>query len=135
LQERRAASVVGCDSAEPFIDYANKMSEHERASFLVAGVASLPRRAEGYDSVSSLLALNFFPDAEAAVDAMRSLTTRDGVVSACVWDYGGGMEFLRHFWEAAIALDPAARGLDEGERFPLCRPESAHGPLPRSRPP
>jgi hypothetical protein len=32
------------------------------------------------------------------------------------------MEFLRHFWDAATALDPAARELDEGVRFPLCHP-------------
>jgi hypothetical protein len=30
---------------------------------------------------------------------------------------------MRHFWDAAAALDPAARALDEGARFPLCRPE------------
>jgi hypothetical protein len=33
------------------------------------------------------------------------------------------MEFLRLFWDAAVALDPGARALDEGVRFPLCRPE------------
>jgi hypothetical protein len=33
------------------------------------------------------------------------------------------MELMRHFWDAAGALDPAARDLDEGRRFPLCRPE------------
>ncbi|MFE9444488.1 hypothetical protein ACFYO2_37160 [Streptomyces sp. NPDC006602] len=46
-----------------------------------------------------------------------------GLVAAYVWDYAGGMEFLRHFWDAAIAVDPSARALDEGVRFPLCRPE------------
>jgi len=30
------------------------------------------------------------------------------------------MQFLRRFWDAAIALDPAARERDEGVRFPLC---------------
>jgi hypothetical protein len=32
---------------------------------------------------------------------------------------------MRRFWEAAAEVDPAARELDEGLRFPLCRP----GPL------
>jgi hypothetical protein len=31
---------------------------------------------------------------------------------------------MRHFWDAAVALDPAAAELDEGRRFPLCRPEA-----------
>jgi hypothetical protein len=35
------------------------------------------------------------------------------------------MELMRHFWDAAVALDPAAVELDEGRRFPLCQP----GPL------
>jgi len=30
---------------------------------------------------------------------------------------------LRHFWDAAVALDPAAAPWDEGTRFPICRPE------------
>jgi hypothetical protein len=31
---------------------------------------------------------------------------------------------MRHFWDAAVALDPAAAELDEGPRFPLCRPDA-----------
>jgi SAM-dependent methyltransferase len=42
---------------------------------------------------------------------------------AYVWDYAAGMAMLRHFWDAATALDPAAGDLDEGRRFPLCRPQ------------
>jgi hypothetical protein len=34
------------------------------------------------------------------------------------------MEFLRSFWDAAAAADSAARKLDEGERFPLCRADA-----------
>lgn len=29
---------------------------------------------------------------------------------------------MRYFWDAAVALNPAAQELDEGRRFPLCRP-------------
>jgi SAM-dependent methyltransferase len=118
------ASVLACDPAEPFISHAREHARDPRLSFVVAGIGSLPRRARGYGSVASLFALNFFPDATAAVQEMRSLTAGGGVVSACVWDYAGRMEFLRHFWDAAAVLDPRARGLDEGERFPLCRPEA-----------
>jgi SAM-dependent methyltransferase len=118
------ASVLGCDPAEPFVEYARGRFRDGRVSFVVAGSGSLPGRPGGYGSVSSLFALNFFPDHEAAVDEMRSLTAAGGVVSACVWDYRGGMQFLRHFWDAVVATDPAARGLDEGARFPVCRPEA-----------
>ena len=116
------ASVLGCDPAGPFIEYARSHCRDVRASFVVAGAGDLPGRAEGYGSVASSLALNFLPDPDSAVREMRSLTAPRGTVSACVWDYGGRMEFLRHFWDTAAAVDPTARDLDEGKRFPLCRP-------------
>jgi hypothetical protein len=31
------------------------------------------------------------------------------------------MQFLRHFWDAASAVDASARAFDEANRFPLCR--------------
>jgi hypothetical protein len=37
------------------------------------------------------------------------------------------MDFLRCFWDAAVPVDSAARGLDEGTRFPLCRPDALAG--------
>ena len=117
-------SVVGCDPAAPFIEYARQHSADPRASFVVAGVGALPKREGGYGRIASLLALNFFPDALAAVREMRSLAAPRGVVGACVWDYAGGMEFLRRFWDVAVSLDPAARERDEGVRFPLCRPDA-----------
>lgn len=34
------------------------------------------------------------------------------------------MDLLRHFWDAAAAVDPNVRELDEGIRFPICNPGS-----------
>ena len=116
------ASVVGCDPSAPFIEFARTHAHDALSSFVVAGVDSLPNRAGGFGSVTSLLALNFFPEAAAAVRDMRARTTARGVVSACVWDYADGMQFLRYFWDAAVSLDPAASALDEGRRFPICHP-------------
>ena len=63
---------------------------------------------------------------EPYVGRWSRLVARDGgTVAAYVWDYAGRMELMRHFWDAAVALDPAAVELDEGRRFPLCQP----GPL------
>jgi len=116
------ASVVACDPAAPFIQFAREHFQDSRASFVVGGVDSLPGRHNGFGSVTSLLGLNFFPDAEGAVRVMRLRTHTGGVVSACVWDYIDGMQFLRYFWDAAVSIDSAAASLDEGRRFPLCRP-------------
>ena len=118
--------VVGCDPAAPFIEYAREHAPDYRATFAVESVDSLlrllPHVHGGFRSVTSLLALNFFPDVEAAVHVMRLWTITGGVLSACVWDYADGMQFLRYFWDAAVSIDSAAAALDEGRRFPLCRP-------------
>jgi hypothetical protein len=54
---------------------------------------------------------------------MARVVRPGGTVAAYVWDYADGMQMMRHFWDAAGALDPSARELDEGRRFPLCKPE------------
>ena len=58
-----------------------------------------------------------------ALAEMARVTRTGGRVAAYVWDYAGRMEPMRRFWEAAAALDPSAAALDEGRRFPICRPE------------
>lgn len=115
------ASVIGCDPAAPFVEYAREHSRDARQSFVVAGAGNLPRRPDGFGSVSSLLALNFMPDPNGAVQEMKSVATPQATVSACVWDYSDGMLFLRYFWDSVTSQDPAAAALDEGARFPLCR--------------
>jgi SAM-dependent methyltransferase len=115
---------VGCDPVPAFVEFARENLEDTRASFVIGGSGGLPRRAGGYDCVSSLCALNFFPDAPAALREMQRLAAHHGNISACVWDYGGKMEFLRLFWDAAVGLDQDARQLDEGVRFPLCQPDA-----------
>jgi SAM-dependent methyltransferase len=120
----KPASVVACDPSESFIEYARRRHVDPRISFVAAGVEQLPTRRGGFDSVTSLLALNFFPKADVAINEMRRITAVNGLVSACVWDYAGRMEFLRHFWDAVGAADHSATELDEGTRFPLCRPDT-----------
>jgi SAM-dependent methyltransferase len=120
-QHAHPASVTACDPAAPFIEYARHHSNDACASFVVAGVGNLPRHAGGYGSITSLLALNFFPNADAAIREMQAHATAGGTVSACVWDYRGKMELLRYFWDAAAAMDST---LDEGSRFPICRPDA-----------
>ena len=118
------ASVVACDPSESFIEYARQRQLGPRVSFVVSGVGELPTCPGGFDSATSLLALNFFPKPEDAIDEMRRIIAVNGLVSACVWDYAGRMEFLRCFWDSVAAMDPSAVELDEGRRFPICRPDA-----------
>jgi SAM-dependent methyltransferase len=117
-------SVVGCDPSEPLVEYAREHHSAEHVSFAVAGVGSLPTRPGGFGSVTSALALNFFAEPKSAIEEMHGITVSGGTVSACVWDYAGRMDFLRLFWDVASRIDSNARELDEGTRFPICRPEA-----------
>jgi SAM-dependent methyltransferase len=75
------------------------------------------------DAAVSGLALNFIPDQPRALREMARVVRPGGTVALYVWDYAGEMQLMRHFWDAATALDPVAAELDEGSRFPICRPE------------
>jgi hypothetical protein len=49
-----------------------------------------------------------------AVAEMGRVTRAQGIVSACVWDYGSGMQMLRFFFlDEAVALDPVVEPNDE----------------------
>jgi SAM-dependent methyltransferase len=96
-----------------------------RASFVVGDARALPIETASCDAAVSGLALNFVPEPARAAAEMARVVRPGGVVAVYVWDYTGKMELMRYFWDAAIALDPAARELDEGPRFPICAP----GPL------
>ena len=115
------ASVVACDPSEAFIGHARNSLSDARVSFVVAGTEALPRRGGGFDAIVSGLVLNFLPAPGEAVASLRDRLRAGGIVAAYVWDYAEGMEFLRIFWEEAVASDPGAAALDESRRFPLCR--------------
>lgn len=118
------ASVVACDPSGPFLEHARNNLADDRASFVIAGAESLPEREGGFDVVVSGLVLNFLPDPERTMASIRERLRPGGTVAAYVWDYAQGMEFLRCFWDEAVASDPRAAAFDEGRRFPLCRPEA-----------
>jgi SAM-dependent methyltransferase len=73
-----------------------------------------------FDACSSLLVFNFIPDPALALRELKRVTRAGGVISAAVWDYGGGMTMLRTYWDAVVSLDPGAEPRDE-KHMPLCR--------------
>jgi SAM-dependent methyltransferase len=116
-------SVTGVDPSPGFVDHARRLVP--AADFEVGDAQALAFPAAAFDAVVSALVLNFVPDPALAASEMLRVARPGGRVAAYVWDYGEGMQMLRSFWDAAVALDPGAATLDEGPRFPLCRP----GPL------
>ena len=117
------SSVAGVEPSAGFLVTA-KDHLGDRVSLHQGTATAIPLTEASVDVVVSGLVLNFVPDPHAAIREMRRVTEQGGTIAAYVWDYSGGMEALRLFWDAVIALDPAAATLDEGVRFPLCRPEA-----------
>jgi SAM-dependent methyltransferase len=115
-------SVLGIDASAAFAAHARRRLGDARASFAIADARNIPAVGP-FDAVVSGLVLNFVPQPARAVAEMARVTRDGGVVAAYLWDYAGRMDLMRAFWDAAVALDPAARELDEGRRFPLAQPE------------
>jgi SAM-dependent methyltransferase len=114
------AAVTGVEPSEGFRATAEAQLAG-RATLLAGSATAIPLGDASVDVVVSGLVLNFVEDPRAALAEMARVTAPGGTIAAYVWDYAGKMELLRHFWDAAVAIDPAAAALDEGARFPLCR--------------
>ncbi len=122
LSAAAPARIEALDSSAAYVEYARSQVRDPRVAFAEADARSLPQADGSVDVAASGLVLNFIPRPEEAVAEMARVVRPRGVVAAYVWDYAEGMQFMRHFWDAAAALDGAAAELDEGRRFPICRP-------------
>jgi SAM-dependent methyltransferase len=116
------SAVTGVEPSEGFLKTAAE-NLAGRAALHQGSATAIPLADGSVDVVVSGLMLNFVPDPRAALAEMARVTCKDGVIAAYVWDYAGRMELMRLFWDAAVELNPDASTLDEGVRFPLCRPE------------
>lgn len=119
LDTQNPTSLDGVEPSPGFIRAATQRLG-DRATLHQAPAEELPLTDGSADVVVSGLVLNFIPDLTTALAEMKRVAL-GGIVGAYVWDYSGGMDMLRLFWEAADEVDPGA-GIDEGRRFPLCRP-------------
>jgi len=114
--------VISLDPSEGYLDYARASITDPRADFRRGNDQDVRLLGLAADAVVSGLVLNFVPDAVGALRAAAEVTATRGLIGAYVWDYGDQMAVLRHFWDAAVEEDPAARSKDEGVRFPLSAP-------------
>ena len=117
------SSVAGVEPSEEFLRTA-KENLTGRAALHEGSATAIALGDASVDVVVSGLVLNFVPDQSAALLEMARVTRKGGTIAAYVWDYAGKMELMRFFWDAAVELDSDAAKLDEGVRFPLCRPEA-----------
>jgi SAM-dependent methyltransferase len=112
--------VVSLDPSAGYLDHARASTTDPRVEFRRGNDQDVRSLGLAADAVVSGLVLNFVPDPIDALRAASEATAPGGLIAAYVWDYADGMAMLRHFWDAAVAEDPAARSKDEGARFPIC---------------
>jgi SAM-dependent methyltransferase len=125
LTECEPRSLVSIDPSEAFIAAARARLPDPRAAFRVGDAQALPVEDGSRDVIVSALVFNFLPDRAKALAEARRVARRGGVIGFYVWDYpGGGVEFMRAFWTAAVALNPAAAELSEDRRFAFCTPDN-----------
>jgi SAM-dependent methyltransferase len=118
---RPKTSVVGIDPSDQYVAYARSTNPFpDRITYETGDAQAIRFAGAAFHASLSLLVFNFIPDARKALREVIRVTAPGGVVAAAVWEYGAGMRMLRVFWDAAVALDPAAAQADE-RKMPLCR--------------
>lgn len=97
-------SVVGCDPAAPQLQAC--AAKYPELDLHEAAAEQLPFADDSFDIALAQLVMHFTTDAELATAEMRRAVRPGGQLAACVWDYDGGMQMLRAFWDAALTVDP-----------------------------
>jgi len=123
LEVSEPAGITALDRSEAFVAFASSQITDERVRFEVGDAQTLRSDIGPFDAIVSGLVLNFIPQPDQALAGMKRVARTGGLVAAYVWDYAEGMQLMRHFWDAAVALDPKVSDIDEVKRFPHSRPE------------
>ena len=116
-----AANVAAIDPSERFA--AACRAPLPAAEVRVGVAEELPWRDAEFDAVLAQLVVDGMNDARRGASEMRRVARPGGTLSACVWDFDGGMTLLRTVWDSALAVDEE-----------LARSFGAHKPNPFSRP-
>jgi SAM-dependent methyltransferase len=73
-----------------------------------ASAEALPFASGVFDAALAQLVVHFMRDPVAGLREMARVTRRNGVIAACVWDYGGSRGPLGPFWEVVQSIDPSS---------------------------
>ncbi|MFP5346645.1 MAG: class I SAM-dependent methyltransferase [Actinomycetes bacterium] len=101
-----ARSVAAVDPAPGFVQVCRH--RHPDVDVRRAAAEELPFADDEFDSAAAQLVFHFVTDPARAVAEMRRVVRPGGVLAATVWDFAEGMQLLRAFWDAALALDSGA---------------------------
>jgi len=113
-----AGAVRACDPSAPFLEAC--AARHPGVTVELGRAESIPFESDSADHAMAQLVLHFVSEPEQAAGEMARVVRPGGTAAACVWDFDGGMEMLRGFWDAALAIDPDAP--DEARTLRFGRP-------------
>ena len=113
-----AASVAACDPSPTLVKACAE--RYPDAEVVPARAEALPFDDGRFDQVLSQLVFHFVSEPAKAARELIRVARPGGTIGACVWDFNEGMEMLRRFWDAALALDPDAP--DEARIMQFGRP-------------
>ncbi len=101
-----ADSVAAIDPSDSFVEAC--ASRYPGVDVRLAPAEAIPFEDGRFDLALAQLVLHFVTDPSTAAAELRRVLRPGGVAAACVWDFAEGMQMLRHFWDAALVIDPAA---------------------------
>lgn len=113
-----AESVVACDPSPSFVEAC--ANRHPDVEVRAGRAEALPFDDDRFEVVLAQLVLHFVSEPLPAAREMGRVARPGSTVGACVWDFDRGMEMLRRFWDAALAMDPGAP--DEARTMRFGRP-------------
>ncbi len=117
------SEVVGLDASADYLASAQANCRDPRATFIVGDAGTLSLPSASFDVSVSGLALNFIAFDRSLAEQFR-VVRHGGAIAAYVWDYAGEYEFARHFWDAALSIDPRAAAYDPGRKAAICRDQN-----------
>lgn len=117
---RPRCQIVGIDTSPEYVAYAGARNGRANVRFETGDAQRLSFADAVFDASVSLLVFNFIPNARRALEELQRVTRAGGRIAAAVWDYGDGMQMLRIFWDAVVALDAGAEHVNE-KHMPLSR--------------
>lgn len=99
-------SVTAIDPSASFVEAC--AARHRGVDVRIGRAEQIPSPDGRFDVAVAQLVLHFVSDPDTAASELRRVVRPGGTVAACVWDFEEGMAMLRHFWDAALAVDPDA---------------------------
>lgn len=99
-------AVSACDPSPPFV--ADCGARYPGVDVREGRAEAIPFDDDTFDAALAQLVLHFVSDPAAAAAELRRVLRPGGIAAACVWDFAEGMQMLRHFWDAALTVDPGA---------------------------